>query len=224
MSQSLHWHHDQVTVHSSIVKIHDEKSYHPYVSNDHKHDQTFVKLALEEMFSTIDPLPQISIIASDNCSSQYKSAQHFNGIQVICNAIEIPIIRLFGVSSHGKGEVDHIGGLAQVAIRRYIGTGGVVLDTGDCVDFLENKFGQKTNPKFYIKEINADSLNSARHEARYLKFSTIDGSSLFQVMVFKPQNITFKAAPPYICLIWFMFFVHLVSVVNWYFKRNQLAI
>ena len=89
MSQSLHWHHDQVTVHSSIVKIHDEKSYHPYVSNDHKHNQTFMKLALEEMFSTIDPLPQISIIASDNCSSQYKSAQHFNGIQVICNALAV---------------------------------------------------------------------------------------------------------------------------------------
>ena len=107
---------------------------------------------------------------------------------------------LFSVSSHRKGEVDHVGGLAKVAIRRYIGTGGVVLDAGDCADFLENKFGQNTNPKFYIKEINAGSLNSARHEARYQTFPTIDGSSLFQVMVFKPQNTTFKAAP-YICLM-----------------------
>ena len=117
----------------------------------------------------------------------------------ICNAIEIPIIRLFSVSSHGKGEVGHVGGLAKVAIIRYIGTGGVVLDAGACADFLENKFGQNTNPKFYVKEINADSLNSARHEAQYQTYTTIDGSSLFQVMVFKPQNTTFKAAA-YICL------------------------
>ena len=32
--QSLHWSHQQVTVHSGITKIRGEKSYHPYVSDD----------------------------------------------------------------------------------------------------------------------------------------------------------------------------------------------
>ena len=41
--QFLHWHHDQVTVHTGIVKIHDENS-------KHKHYQRFVKLALGDVF------------------------------------------------------------------------------------------------------------------------------------------------------------------------------
>ena len=32
--QSLHWSHEQVTVHPGILKYQDEKSYHPYLSED----------------------------------------------------------------------------------------------------------------------------------------------------------------------------------------------
>ena len=34
--QSLHWCHEAITMHSGIVKLHREKSYHPYVSDDKK--------------------------------------------------------------------------------------------------------------------------------------------------------------------------------------------
>ena len=47
--QSMHWHKDTITVHSGIVKLHGEKWYHPYLSNDKHHDQIFVKLVLEKM-------------------------------------------------------------------------------------------------------------------------------------------------------------------------------
>lgn len=57
--QSLHWCHDSVTVHSGIVKIHGEKIYHPYISDDKKHDQTFVKLDLEKMISTVVNKPPV---------------------------------------------------------------------------------------------------------------------------------------------------------------------
>ena len=82
-----------------------------------KHEQTFVKLVLEEMLETVENIPEICIIESDNCSSQYKSAQHFDNIQNICNKIGVPIIRLFSVAGHGKGEVGHVGGLAKCSIR-----------------------------------------------------------------------------------------------------------
>ena len=68
----------------------------------------------------------------------------------------IPVIRLFSVARHGKGEVDH------VVIRRYIVTGGIIL--GDCLDFLEKKFEEKNILKVYVKEINT-TLNVARAEA-----------------------------------------------------------
>ena len=63
-----------MTIHSGIVKLHGEKSYHPYVSNDCKHDQKFAKLVLEEMLDTVDTIPEICVIESDNCAAQYKSA------------------------------------------------------------------------------------------------------------------------------------------------------
>ena len=40
--QSLHWSHEQVTIHSGIFKLSTgHKSYHPYVSDDRKHNQHF---------------------------------------------------------------------------------------------------------------------------------------------------------------------------------------
>ena len=35
--QPLHWHHEQVTIHSGILKAKGRKPYHPYISNDRKH-------------------------------------------------------------------------------------------------------------------------------------------------------------------------------------------
>ena len=73
--QSLHWSHKQVTIHSGILKLNGEKSYHPYISEDRQHDQSFVKIVIEEMLNTVDKkLPGICVIESDNCSAQYKSA------------------------------------------------------------------------------------------------------------------------------------------------------
>ena len=86
------------------------KSYHPYVSDDKKHNQTFVKQVLEEMIATVEYVPQTCIIESGNCSSQFKSAQHFDDLKHICNKMGVPIVWLFSVAGHGKGEVDHVGG------------------------------------------------------------------------------------------------------------------
>jgi len=47
--QSLHWGHEQVTVHSGILKINGAKFYHPYLSDDRKHDQVFVRKVIQEM-------------------------------------------------------------------------------------------------------------------------------------------------------------------------------
>jgi len=76
------------------------------------------------MIQSLDSLPQLCVIESDNCNSQYKSAQHFQDIQSLADTFNFSIIRIFSVAGHGKGEVDHVGGLAKCAIRRYVGTRG----------------------------------------------------------------------------------------------------
>ena len=117
--QSLHWSHQQVTIHSGIRKIKGEKSYHPYVSNDLKHDQQFMQLAITEMLREVEiQADEYIVIESDNCSSQYKSSAHFHGMQLLTNNWNVNIIRVYGIAEHGKGEVDHVGGLAKTVVRR----------------------------------------------------------------------------------------------------------
>ena len=106
------------------MKVDGIKSYHRYISNDKKHDQSFVKVAIEEMLNeTAVQIGSNIIIESDNCSSQYKSCQHFYGMQLLANHYDINMICIFGIAENGKGEVDHIGGLTKTAIRREIAAG-----------------------------------------------------------------------------------------------------
>ena len=115
----MHWSHQQVTIHSGIRKIKGEKSYHPYVSNDLKHDQQFMQLAITEMLREVEiQADEYIVIESDNCSSQYKSSAHFHGMQLLTNNWNVNIIRVYGIAEHGKGEVDHVGGLTKTVVRR----------------------------------------------------------------------------------------------------------
>ena len=76
--QLLHWSKEQVTVHSGITKQNCVKKYHRYFSDDKNHDQCFVYNVLQEMLCEVNIVDNTTIvILSDNCTSQYKSAQNF---------------------------------------------------------------------------------------------------------------------------------------------------
>ena len=146
------------------------------------------------MLETVRNIPDSCIIESGKCSSQYKSAQHFDNIQNICNMIGVPIIRLFSVTGHGKGEVNHVEGLAKSSTRQYVGAGGKVLNATDFKDFLETMFTEKPNPTFFLKLTDVDDLADSWAEARLKKYLMIEGSDNFQVIVFQSNSTTFKAA------------------------------
>ena len=75
-----------MNVHLGMVKYGGRKAYNGYISNDQNHDQNFLPLALQEILKeTALDGPDVMIIESDNCSSQYKSAAHFLGVQEICH-------------------------------------------------------------------------------------------------------------------------------------------
>ena len=105
------------------------------------------------------------------------------------------MIRIFGIPEHGKGEVDHVGGIAKTTIRRGVASGIYFEGVNSMVNFLESKFGDKKEPKYVIKEITKDSLETERNNGKYNICNTIDGSSLFHVMVFSPNSQHIKAAP-----------------------------
>ena len=84
--------------------------------------------------------------------------------------------------------------MAKCSIRRYVGTGGKVLNATDCKDFPGSMFAERPSPKFFLKLIDVDHPADSRAEARLKKYLTIQGSDSFQVMVFQPTSTTFKAA------------------------------
>ena len=63
------------------------------------------------------------VIESDNCTSQYKSAKSCYDMQEQANKYNVNLIRLYGIAGHGKGEVDHVGGVAKISIHEEIASG-----------------------------------------------------------------------------------------------------
>ena len=141
--QSLHWSHEEITVHSGIIEMNGKKSYHPYLSMDRKHNHSCVEVALNQMLCTIEA-PSTIMIESDNCSSQYKCASHFHATQEISNCYQTKIICVYRIAQHGKGEVDHVSGFAKSAIRRQIRIGGFFIDAEEMVKQLMDQVASRS--------------------------------------------------------------------------------
>ena len=73
--------------------------------------------------------------------------------------------------------------------------GGFFENAAQIVQFLQTKFSYKSNPSYYVKEIDPQVLNRAREKAQFKKIETLDGSSSFQVMVFNPHSSEVLASP-----------------------------
>ena len=130
---------------------------------------------------------------------QYKSSVHFESIQRLSDKYDIKIIHLFGIPEHGKGEVDHVEGIAKTAIRREIATGAFFEEATSMVEFLQDKFFSHINPKYIIKEIKEHEVHLERVKAKLKTVKTIDGSIKFQAMLFMPESNVIKASRICIC-------------------------
>ena len=184
-----------MTVHSGILKVHGLKSYHPYFSDSKIHDQVFVNEVLLEMLQNIGDFDKIDaiLIESNNCSNQYKCAQDFYHLQYTSHKFSKNLIHVYGVAGHGRGEVDHVGGLSKVIIHQRMAVGDVLLSSSMVVDYLDAKFKCNTNPEYIVKEIDSSLLEENRAAANLLFHPAIDGSSTFQVIVFKSNSDHLKA-------------------------------
>ena len=112
----MHWCHQQISVHSSILKEDCGKAYHVYLSNGRLHDQFIVRCVLDEMLTECGiNTHEAVIIESNNCSNQYKSESSFPNLQELANSLNVPLIRIYGIAGHRKGEVDHVGVLCKRA-------------------------------------------------------------------------------------------------------------
>ena len=72
---------------------------------------------------------------------------------------------MFSIGGNGKVEVDHVGGTTKCAIRRYVGTGGSILDAAEGVAFISQKFSQKTNPTYVVQQIQINEVEESRKKS-----------------------------------------------------------
>ena len=93
------------------------------------------------------------------------------------------IICVYGIAAHGKGEVDHVGGIAKTAIWLEIADGVLLADAEEMVAFLEKKFQDNSEPKYVIEQIHQKELEMAWAKAYCCQLQTIKASSSFQVLV-----------------------------------------
>ena len=146
--KECHWDHSQTVLHLIINHRHcpvDHKlivEEHVIVSNDLNHDKHAVK-AFEEAsmkeFEKSGFKPSHILQFCDNCASQYKSKGPF---QYIANS-DIPKIRSYFGSNHGKGPSDSATGRVKCAIVRARNAREFELKNAQEVfEFLQHKFQQ----------------------------------------------------------------------------------
>ena len=197
--QCLHWSHKQVSMHSGIFKSNGEKVYHIYLSEDKVHGQQFIGVTLNQMLNNTDDTgSEYLLIESDN-AYQYKSCQHFDIVQELANKRNQMVIRNYGIPEHGKGEVDHVGGIGKTTLRRAIARGKFLDAVPEMVDHLKAEFGNKECPCYVIDEVKEEDLKLARNEAANKAYGTITGSNSIRSILFTPFAETIKVSPR-VCL------------------------
>ena len=73
------------------------------------------------------------------------------------------LIRIFGVSVHGKSEVDSCGGHLKTACRHAIAMGENLRCSSDCVSFLNTKFDERyISPSYFMSNIAEQTLQDDR--------------------------------------------------------------
>ena len=125
-----------------------------------------------------------------NGSSQFKSAPPFINIQELSDKYKIKVICVYSIAGHGKGELDHVGCLAKVAMQREIGAGVFFADAEDMVMFLQLRFNEKRDPVYQVKGIDVRQLEEVPAAAKLKFYHTLKGSNEFQVIVFYSKTTT----------------------------------
>ena len=117
------------------------------------------------------------IIESDNCSNQFKSASHFYKVQQLCNDFQKTIVRVWSVAGHGKGDVDHVGGIAKVALRLYVAKGVSFSNSEEMTSHLISKYGEYQDPHYISRSY------LPKHCWKYEQRTTVQFSRQLTVLV-----------------------------------------
>ena len=87
--------------------------------------------------------------------------------------------------------------ITKTTTQHEITNGGFFSGAEEMVDFLQQKFDEHKNHRYFVKLIDANQVllyvNQVLHNAKLKVFHTIEGSSTFQVILFEPHSNILKA-------------------------------
>lgn len=117
-AQSAHFSGNQFTLHCSIVEP-SPFHYNYHLSDDTKHDPTFVDFVLRDLVERNGIKIQDLWIQSDNAPSQYKNRFAFQTYQNLAEEFNLRIIRTYGAAGHGKGTIDAMSSFSAKNMLRH---------------------------------------------------------------------------------------------------------
>ena len=71
-------------------------------------------------------------------------------------------MRIWSVTGHDKGEVDHVGGIAKIFIRREVVAGQVFTDAEEMCHHMSIQFEGNKTPSYHCKYVSNEELTIAR--------------------------------------------------------------
>ena len=159
------------------------KYYHKLLSGDRRHDPVYTYEGLKVILHN-SPARRTYVVRSDN-ANHFKCAECFDDLQRLCNEDEINILRVYGIASHGKCEVDSMGGHLKNPIRKAIAQNVHIVNSNDCVAYLQLKYGQDmyTNPEYIIEVLEESILKDTRKKKGENKIRNNRGDSSFSCYV-----------------------------------------
>jgi hypothetical protein len=136
--QSAHWSHKQITVVTACAwSVNGLQSY-AIVSDELCHDKYSVYACLKMLISKIkNELPNLNSVRifSDGCSGQFKNKFTLSNLCHMQQDFDVTGEWFFFATSHGKGAVDGIGGLAKRAVWNQVKARKVIVQNAE--QFLE---------------------------------------------------------------------------------------
>ena len=84
------------------------------------------------------------------------------------------IYQVYGIAGHRKGEVNHVGGLTKATVQRETSAWRKLKKSESIVNFLEEKFGNKSDPSHIFKNIDSENIEEERDGERSRKYITVD--------------------------------------------------
>ena len=110
-------------------------------------------------------------------------------MQQIAKEFYHTVICVFGIAEHVKSQVDHVEGIAKVAVHQEIVSGELFTSACKIADFILGMFGEKDQPKYRIYKLKADKHEENRRTNTQRTFKTVRGSASFHVRILSQNSL-----------------------------------